>query len=158
MLLRRLHNFRIIIKLWPHINDESRMTSYDVTRVKWVMTITSITFLYNCSDWHPLHEKNIMHRKHHSILGHYDDVSWTPCSLKSPVIRLCVTAYASKKHQSPHYWPFVRGTDRWPANSPHKGLVTRKSFHLMTSSWIVPESYTHIQVRFLVACRMHTLV
>ena len=25
---------------------------------------------------------------------------------------------------------------RWPVNSPHKGTVTRKCFHLMTSSWI----------------------
>ena len=42
----------------------------------------------------------------------------------------------SKKHQSPRYWPFVRGIHRWPVNSPHKGPVTlKKSFHLMTSSW-----------------------
>ena len=32
----------------------------------------------------------------------------------------------SKKHLSPHYWPFVRGIHRWPVNSPHKGPVTRK--------------------------------
>ena len=29
----------------------------------------------------------------------------------------------SKKHQSPHYWPFVRGIHRWPLNSAHKGPV-----------------------------------
>ena len=32
----------------------------------------------------------------------------------------------SEKHQSSHYWPFVRGIHRWPVNSPHKGPVTRK--------------------------------
>ena len=32
----------------------------------------------------------------------------------------------SKKHQSPHHWPFVRGIHRWPVNSPNKGPVTRK--------------------------------
>ena len=32
----------------------------------------------------------------------------------------------SKKHQIPHYWPFVRGIHRWPVNSPHQGPVTRK--------------------------------
>ena len=26
----------------------------------------------------------------------------------------------SKKHQSLHYWPFVRGIHRWPVNSSHK--------------------------------------
>ena len=25
---------------------------------------------------------------------------------------------------------------RWPVNSPHKGPLTRKCFHLMTSSWL----------------------
>ena len=35
-------------------------------------------------------------------------------------------APTSKRHQSPHYWPFVRGIHRWPVNSPHKGPVTRK--------------------------------
>ena len=34
----------------------------------------------------------------------------------------------SKKHQSPHYLPFVRGIHRWPVNSLHKGPVTRKMF------------------------------
>ena len=32
----------------------------------------------------------------------------------------------SKKHQSPHYWPFVQGIRRWPANSLNKGPVTGK--------------------------------
>ena len=32
----------------------------------------------------------------------------------------------SKKHQSLHYWPFVRGIHRWPANSSHKEPLTRK--------------------------------
>ena len=29
----------------------------------------------------------------------------------------------------------MRGIHRWPVNSPHKGPVSRKCFHLMTSSW-----------------------
>ena len=32
----------------------------------------------------------------------------------------------SKKHESPHYWPFVRGIHWWLVTSPHKGPVTRK--------------------------------
>ena len=32
------------------------------------------------------------------------------------------------KHQSSSSLAFVRGSYRWPANSPHKGLVTRKMF------------------------------
>ena len=40
-----------------------------------------------------------------------------------------------RKHQSSASLAFVRGIHRWPANSPHKGPVTRNMFHLMTSSW-----------------------
>ena len=41
-----------------------------------------------------------------------------------------------RKHQSPHFEPFVRGIQQLPVNSPHKGPLTRKNFHLMTSSWV----------------------
>ena len=34
-----------------------------------------------------------------------------------------------------HCMAFVRRIHRWSADSPHKGPVTRKCFHLMTSSW-----------------------
>ena len=40
-----------------------------------------------------------------------------------------------RNHQSSVSLAFVRGIYRWPVNSPHKGPVTRKNFHLMTSSW-----------------------
>ena len=46
-----------------------------------------------------------------------------------------------KKTQSSASPPFVRGIHRWPVNSPHKGPVTRKCFHLMTSSWCRKYSY-----------------
>ena len=40
-----------------------------------------------------------------------------------------------RKHQSSASLAFVRGIHRWPVNSTHKRPVTRKMFHLMTSSW-----------------------
>ena len=33
-----------------------------------------------------------------------------------------------RKHQTSASMAFVRGIHRWPANSPHKGTVTRKMF------------------------------
>ena len=48
-----------------------------------------------------------------------------------------------RKHQSTASLAFVRGIHRGPVNSPHKWPVTRKCFHLMTSSCLgncVPES------------------
>ena len=38
--------------------------------------------------------------------------------------RLCRPT--SKKHQSSHYWPFLRGIHRSPLNSQHKGPGTRE--------------------------------
>ena len=43
---------------------------------------------------------------------------------------------SSKKPQNLRYWRIVRGIHRWSVNSPHRGPVTRKRFHLMTS-WCV---------------------
>ena len=41
-----------------------------------------------------------------------------------------------RKHQSSASLAFVRRIHQWPANSPHKGPVTRNCFHLMPSSWV----------------------
>ena len=41
-----------------------------------------------------------------------------------------------RKHQSSASLAFVRGIHRWPVNSPRKEPVTRKCFHLVTSSCI----------------------
>ena len=43
-----------------------------------------------------------------------------------------------RKHQSNASLAFVRGIHRRSVNFPHKGPVTRKYFHLMTSSWQDP--------------------
>ena len=45
-----------------------------------------------------------------------------------------------RKHQSSVLLDLVRGIHRWPVNSLHKWPVTRKCFHLMTSSWAVNEN------------------
>ena len=44
---------------------------------------------------------------------------------------VCSIVYSGadqRKHQSSASLAFVRGIHRWPANSPHKGPVTRKMF------------------------------
>ena len=75
--------------------------------------------------------------------------------VQSPVISSQITALSivylavhwvtdQRKHQSSRSLAFVRGIHRWPLDSPHKGPVTRKMFHLMTPSWY--GSLTNIQV------------
>ena len=41
-----------------------------------------------------------------------------------------------RKHQRSAWLAFVRGILRWLVDSPHKGPVTRKCFHLMSLSWL----------------------
>ena len=41
----------------------------------------------------------------------------------------------AKKTSKLHISGLWRGIKRWPVNAPHKRPVTRKCFHLMTSSW-----------------------
>ena len=66
----------------------------------------------------------------------------------------CLCRPTSKKHQRPHYWPFVRGIHRWPVKGQQRG----KSFHLMTSSWVqnLPKMHNHILQMGKVAWRCAT--
>ena len=72
-------------------------------------------------------------------LEHYDDVIMT--ILASQITSLTVvysivySGVNQRKHQSSASLAFVREIHRGPVNFPHKWPVTRKMFHLMTSSW-----------------------
>ena len=69
---------------------------------------------------------------------HYNDVIIS--TMASQITSLAIvysTVYSGadqRKHQSSASLAFVRGIHRGPVNSPYKGPVTRKCFHLMTSS------------------------
>ena len=72
--------------------------------------------------------------------GHYSDVKMD--AMASQITSLTMvhsTVYLGadqRQHQSSASLTFVRGIHRWPVNSSHKGPVTWKCFHLMTSSWM----------------------
>ena len=67
-----------------------------------------------------------------NIFVHYNDVIID--AMASQITRLTIvysTVYScadQRKHQSSASLAFVRGTHRWPVNSPHKWLATRKLF------------------------------
>ena len=79
---------------------------------------------------------------------HYSDVIIG--AMASQITSLTIvysTVYSAsdqRKHQSSASLAFVRGIHRSPANSPHKWPVTRKCFHLMTSSW----HNDNVEIRF----------
>ena len=73
------------------------------------------------------------------LFWHYHDVIMS--AMASQITSLMIvysTIYSGadeRKHQSSASLAFVRGIHRWPVNSPYQWPVTRKCFHLMTSSW-----------------------
>ena len=78
-------------------------------------------------------------------LFHYNDVIMSV--LASPINSLTIvysTVYSCAdhwKHQSSASLVFVRGIQRWPVNSPHKGTVTRKMFPfddvIISVDWLI---------------------
>ena len=56
----------------------------------------------------------------------------TGVSIVSSIVCSCAD---QRRDQSCASLAFARGIHRWPVDFPHKGPVTRKMFHLMTSSW-----------------------
>ena len=70
--------------------------------------------------------------RHCHILEHYSDVIMS--SMASQITSLTIvysTVYscaAQRKHQSSASPAFIRGSHRWPVNSPHKWQATRKMF------------------------------
>ena len=68
---------------------------------------------------------------------HYGDVIMSMHMMASQITSLTIvfaTIYScadQRKHQSSASLAFVRGIHRWPANSPHKGPVTRKILQIL---------------------------
>ena len=68
---------------------------------------------------------------------HYGDVITGAIASQITSLTIVYSVYSDadeRKHQSSASLAFVRGIHRGPVNSPHKWPVTRKMFHLMTSS------------------------
>ena len=72
------------------------------------------------------------------IYPHYDAVMMGVMASQITSLTIVYSTVSSganqRKHQSSASLAFVRGIHWWPVNSPHKWPVTRKYFHLMTSS------------------------
>ena len=74
------------------------------------------------------------------VLTDYSDVKMTAMASQITGVSVVCSTVCSRvdqrKHQSSASLASVRGIHLWPVDSFHKGPVTRKYFHLMTSSCI----------------------
>ena len=83
------------------------------------------------------------------FMYHYSDVTWPTWRPKSPATQLFVQsfvlAYIKEKHQSSVPLTFVREIHRSPVDSPTKGQLREKLFHVITSPWQAPhiETWKH---------------
>ena len=73
-------------------------------------------------------------------ISHYNNVIMSAMASQITSLTIVYSSVYSgadqRKHQRSVSLAFVRGIHCWPMNSPRKEPVTRKSFHLLTSSWI----------------------
>ena len=60
--------------------------------------------------------------------GHYCDVKMTAITSQITSLTSVYSSADQRKHQSSASLDFVRGSHRWPVNSPHKRPVMRKMF------------------------------
>ena len=106
-----------------------------------LISVISSRLTYICKWWrieYWLHWWSPTQRQLFFCLPHYDDVIMG--AMASQITRLTIVYSAvysgavQSKHQSSAPLAFVWGIHRGPVNSPHKWPVTRKCFHLMTSS------------------------
>ena len=81
---------------------------------------------------------------------HYDDVIMDTIASQITSLTIVYSIVYSgtdqRKHQSSASLAFVRWIHRGPVNSPHKGPVMLKIFHLMTSSWWRNKPWNIIQI------------
>ena len=122
---------------------------------RWQLLARSRSFLWRCALWSsPSNEwsqllgskrwrpRNVIYllRKitYNITASHYDDVLMSAMAHQITSLTIVYSTVCSgadqSKHQSSASLAFVWGICRGPVNSPHKWPVTRKCFHLMTSS------------------------
>ena len=89
---------------------------------------------------------------------HYSDVMMGAMASRITSFTIVYSAvYSSadeRQHQSFASLAFVSGLHRWPVNSAHKWPVTRKCFHLMTSSWMQKhhQRLTYVSLAIFCCC------
>ena len=141
----------IPISTWQHIIQhiwDLLVTQMVALGVIVVVQSIAVKFIENPHNRNPITKPNrwamgcLSSRKDCDV--HYDDIIMS--SITSLITSLTIVysnVYSDadqRKHQSSVKLAFVWGIHRGPVNSPHKWPVTRKIFHLMTSSCVLPES------------------
>ena len=113
----------------------SEMIKQNCSTINGVWIFLNPQFSYN-----KIHRQLLPQSRHRSLPAavptmHYNDVITSTMAFQitgSSIIYSTVCSGADqRKHQSSASLAFVWGIHRWPVNSPHKGPVTQKCFHLM---------------------------
>ena len=97
----------------------------------------SLGYSYSYSNWKWKCTQNYDNGQWIHMKAHISDVIMGAMASTSRLFTQPFIEGADQNYiKAPRYWPFLRGIHWWPVNSPHKGPVTRKCFHLVTSSCV----------------------
>ena len=80
-----------------------------------------------------------LYHLHNTTKSHYSDVTWAfMCIITTNwwFVQQAVQVNNKGNIEAPHNFPFMRRIHIWPGDSPHKGPIMWKHFHVMTSSCI----------------------
>ena len=119
---------------------------YPSSILHWCIYIYIYTYIgqfYDCPRIHKTIPKNMSKWIREIHQTHYSDVIMSAKALQITSLMIVYwTVYSGadqRKHQSSASLAFVRGINRWPVNSRHKGSVTRKMFPfddvIMSGKW-----------------------
>ena len=129
------------LKSWPNMQNMTiiKLKSFSVQHPDY--QINSAWWLWRVDSWRRLSISRFMCRSVSSqaLQWHYSDLIMSTMASQRTAVWIVCSAFwlgtDQREHQSFESLAFVRGIHCWPVDSPHKGPITRKLFHLMTSSW-----------------------
>ena len=99
----------------------------------WIASKWKARWTWCLNEYDPLCVSHFYHTENYSSDIHYSDVIMGAMASQVTGVSIVYSTVYSGADPS---LAFVKGIHRWPVNSPDEEPVTRKCFHLMTSSWI----------------------
>ena len=133
------------MNIWYECNGGAHFTTdlSIIIQIRWKIHFALIQSRVKWSLWYVAH----------GMCKHYNDVIMSAMTFQiTSLTSVYSTLYSGadlRTHQSSASLAFVGGIHRWPVNSPHKGSVTRKYFHMMTSSrsFVARKPYNEVTLK-----------
>ena len=133
--------FHYSVKTYPYLSTLTliwhvvhyHLGYQDISLAKFGIWLVDCILILAFSHFNACHSSYVVFCHHNDVIMSATTSQLNSLSIVYPTVNSQIGADQGK-YQSSASLAFVRGIHRWPVKSPHKWLVTRKIFHLMTSS------------------------